>query len=263
LLTVDYDRLGIAAGELVLDLGCGAGRHTFEALRRSAHTISLDLDDVVLKNTSGMTTAMRQEGEYAPQVGAACVRADALRLPFANRSFDAVIASEILEHITRDERALSEIARVLKPGGRVAVTVPRFWPERMCWSLSRAYRSAAGGHVRIYRRSELVAKFHRAGLIPADRHHAHAFHSPYWWLKCVFGERAPVHAYRRFLEWQITSGPLLVDALERRLDPLLGKSLVLYAVKRRGKGGTAGRGATDEAPWRRGAPNRGAIDRRS
>jgi SAM-dependent methyltransferase len=231
LLTVDYDRLGIAAGELVLDLGCGAGRHTFEALRRSAHTISLDLDDVVLKNTAGMTAAMRQEGEYPPQVGAACVRADALRLPFASGSFDAVIASEILEHIRRDERALSEIARVLKPGGRVAVTVPRFWPERMCWSLSRAYRSAAGGHVRIYRRSELESKFHRAGLVPADRHHAHAFHSPYWWLRCVFDERAPVHAYRRFLEWQIASGPLVVDALERRLDPLLGKSLVVYAIK--------------------------------
>lgn len=231
MLTVDYDRLGIAAGEHVLDLGCGAGRHTFGSLRRSAHTISLDLDNVVLKDTSGMTTAMRQEGECAPHLTAACVRADALRLPFDDGSFDAVIASEVLEHIRRDERALSEIARVLKPGGRVAVTVPRFWPERVCWTLSRQYRETVGGHVRIYRRGELVAKLHRAGLTPADRHHAHAFHSPYWWLRCAFGERAPVRAYRRFLEWQITSGPLLADAFERSLDPLLGKSLVVYAVK--------------------------------
>jgi len=257
LLTVDYDRLGVAAGERVLDLGCGAGRHTFGALLRSAHTISVDLDDVVLKDTAGMTAAMRQEDEIEPQLTTGCVQADALHLPFANESFDAVIASEVLEHIRQDDRAFAEIGRVLKPGGRVAVTVPRFWPERVCWTLSRQYRETAGGHVRIYRRGELAAKLHRVGLTPADRHHAHAFHSPYWWLRCIFGERAPVRAYRRFLEWQITSPPRLADALERSLDPLLGKSLVVYAVKRRGKGGTS------EAPWHRGSPKRGATDRRA
>ncbi|MGH2694414.1 MAG: class I SAM-dependent methyltransferase [Actinomycetota bacterium] len=263
MLTVDYDRLGLTAGELVLDLGCGAGRHTFESLRRSTHTISVDVDDVVLKDTSGMAAAMTQEGEIDPDLTAACVRADALQLPFVDRSFDTVIASEVLEHIRRDDRALGEIARVLKPGGRVAVTVPRFWPELLCWALSREYHATAGGHLRIYRRSELVDKLRRAGFFVTDRHHAHAFHSPYWWAKCVLGERAPVRAYHRLLVWQITSGARIVGILERSLDPLLGKSLVVYAVKRRGKGGTGGRGATIGAPWRRGSPNKGAGDGRA
>ena len=62
------------------------------------------------------------------------------------------MASEVLEHIPDDVTAMAEIARVLKPGGRVAVTVPRYGPERICWALSDEYHANEGGHIRIYRR---------------------------------------------------------------------------------------------------------------
>src|SRR3712207_8881866 len=55
-------------------------------------------------------------------------------------SVDRVIASEVLEHIPDDARAMAEIARVLKPGGTVAVTVPRFGPERVCWADRKSTR---------------------------------------------------------------------------------------------------------------------------
>ncbi len=80
---------------------------------------------------------------------------DALALPYADGTFDCVIASEILEHIPDDDAAIAELVRVLKPGGALAVTVPRWLPERICWLLSDEYHANEGGHIRIYRADEL------------------------------------------------------------------------------------------------------------
>lgn len=240
MLTLDFDRLGIRAGDIVLDLGCGAGRHTFEALKRGASVVAADLKMDVLGPVAAMAGAMALQGEIADGTSFMAVRADALRLPFPDDSFDHVIASEILEHIPDDTAAISEIARVLRRGGNAGVTVPRFWPERVCWALSESYRRSAGGHVRIYRSTELTGKLEVNGLEPVSSHHAHSLHSPYWWLKCAVGvdnDRAALPSlYHRFLVWQITARPRPVDALERVLNPVMGKSLVLYAHKNGGRG---------------------------
>lgn len=235
MLTVRYDLLGIRAGHVVLDLGCGSGRHTFEALTRGARTISVDVDDVVLKDVKGMTEAMEAKGQVSPQVASACCVGDALQLPFETGSFDRLIASEVLEHITEDERAMAEISRVLRPDGKAVVTVPRFWTEAVNWGLSREYRESAGGHVRIYRRAQLRQRLRRAGLVPFAMHHAHALHSPYWWLRSLIGvsrdDSPPVRAYHRFLVWDIEKQNALVRRLERTLDPFLGKSIAVYVQK--------------------------------
>lgn len=234
MLTVDLHRCGMRRGALVLDLGCGTGRHSFEALKRGARVVAVDLDPAPLREVVGMIAAMHVAGEVPPDAGPGCICGDALRLPFADESFDVVVASEVLEHIDDDAAALREIARVLKPGGRAAVTVPRWWPERICWALSSEYRSARGGHVRVYTAGALRAQLRQAGLVPGERHHAHALHAPYWWLKCAvgIGARNPiVDLYHRFLLWDITARPPLVRAAERALDPLLGKSLVIYVRK--------------------------------
>jgi len=115
--------------------------------------------------------------------------------------------------------------------------VPRWWPERVCWALSDEYHAPAvpGGHVRIYRRGALNRLLEGAGLALAGSHHAHALHSPYWWLKCAGGPRRDDHpavrGYHRFLVWDITRSHRWVRAAEHVLDPVLGKSLVLYARK--------------------------------
>lgn len=215
----------------VLDLGCGAGRHSFEAMRRGAHVVSVDLDDVVLKDTAIMLTAVAEEEGGTASV----VRGDALSLPFGSASFDRIIVSEVFEHIGLDTIAMREVERILKPGGIAAVTVPRYWPERVCWALSDEYHQNEGGHVRIYRESALSDRLRRAGLVAFDRHHAHALHAPYWWLKCALGphdpDRLPVRAYHRVLVWDLTKRPLVTKALEKALNPVMGKSLVLYVRK--------------------------------
>ena len=232
MLTVDFDRFPIQAGAHVLDLGCGFGRHAFEAYRRGAHVVAVDRSTEEVEQVTAMFRAMAQAGEAPGDTVASAVRADLLALPFPDASFDVVMASEVLEHIPADEIAMAEIARVVRPGGRVAVTVPRFWPERVCWALSRDYHDVAGGHVRIYRGDVLAERLRRAGLSPTGSHHAHALHSPYWWLNCALGkESLPSRAYHQVLVWDIMRKPFVTRAADRVLNPVLGKSLVMYADK--------------------------------
>jgi len=235
LLTFRYSLTRIGRGDVVLDLGCGAGRHSFEALRRGGYVVAADLDDGVLKDVRAMAEAMVLEGEVPEAAALDVVAVDALRLPFADGAFDAVIASEVLEHIHHDEAAMREMRRVLKRNGRLLASVPRWWPELICWALSRDYRSARGGHVRIYRSTQLVRRLRRAGFRVEARHHSHALHAPYWWLKCLVGvnddEAAAVQRYHAFLVRDIEMPRRWIRGLETILNPLLGKSTVLYLRK--------------------------------
>ena len=234
MLTVDFARLGLRPHERVLDLGCGGGRHAYESLRRGADVVALDASDTELKEVAVLLAAMVEEGEAACGAGVA-VNGNALALPFPDHAFDRVIAAEVLEHIPRDTAALVELARVLRPGGTMAVTVPRWGPELVNWVLSDAYHSVEGGHVRIYRRSTVISRLQGVGLRVMGWHHAHALHTPYWWLRCAVGvDRADhplVRAYHRLLVWDITAATPVTRVPERLLNPYLGKSLVVYAEK--------------------------------
>ncbi|HEV7192534.1 MAG TPA: class I SAM-dependent methyltransferase [Jatrophihabitantaceae bacterium] len=234
MLTIDYDRFQVNEGDTFLDLGCGAGRHTFEALRRGANVVALDQNADDLRDVEEMVAAMAEAGEIKPPDGPVTLIGDALALPFADGHFDRVLASEILEHIPDDAAAITEIARVTKPGGLVAITVPRRWTEQICWLLSDAYHEVEGGHVRIYRGRDLLTTLQASGLEPIGRAHAHALHSPYWWLKCAVGvdnENALTRAYHKVLVWDMMKRPRLTVTAERLLNPVLGKSLVLYLRK--------------------------------
>jgi SAM-dependent methyltransferase len=237
MLTIRFDRLGVRAGDRVLDVGAGFGRHVYECARRGADVVALDYAAGEVVQTQNTLAAMYAASELQPGRLAACVRADAGKLPFPDATFDVVITSEVLEHIQDDVSAIAEMVRVLRPGGRFAATVPAWLPELVNWKLSDEYHApkAAGGHVRIYTRTELRAKLAAAGLTVDGYHRAHALHSPYWWLKCAVGPSKDDHPavvkYRRFLEWEIVNGPRSTRLAEKVLSPVLGKSSVFYATK--------------------------------
>lgn len=237
MLTVDYDRLELRPGHLILDMGCGAGRHAFESFRNGARVIALDYSFDELAGCNDMFRAMRAAGEVGDDAEALPVRGDALHLPFADDTFDRIIASEVMEHLHDDARAISELARVLKPGGTIAVTVPAWLPEKVCWSLSAEYHAplSEGGHVRIYTEAQLRERMEAAGLTPAGSHRAHALHSPYWWLRCAVGPTNGNHplvkAYHKVLVWDMVEAPFVTRFTERMLNPVLGKSVVVYGTK--------------------------------
>src|SRR3954447_25421778 len=117
MLTVDFVKLGLVEGDRLLDLGCGAGRHTFEALRLGADVIALDQNVDDLRGIDEMDTAMAEAGEIKPPSGSVTLAGDAHALPFEDGHFDHVVAAEILEHIPNDEAVISEIVRVTRSGG--------------------------------------------------------------------------------------------------------------------------------------------------
>ena len=239
-MTIRFEQLGVQPGDLVLDAGAGFGRHAFALARQGANVVVLDHSPAEVESTRATFAAMAETGEIAEERFVGGLQADATKLPFADDSFDRVITSEVLEHIQADTTAITEFVRVLKPGGTFAATVPTWLPEKINWMLSDEYHSpkSVGGHVRIYTATELKAKLRSAGLSVTASHHAHALHSPYWWLKCSVGVRRDDHrlvkAYRRFLEWEIVKQPRGMKLVERAASPVLGKSYIVYAQKSAG-----------------------------
>jgi SAM-dependent methyltransferase len=237
MLTVRYDQLGVVAGDRVLDMGAGAGRHAFEARRRGAHVVAFDRDIVDLRKAGATLFAMETDEKLPEQGSSSCVNGDALRLPFPDGAFDRVICSEVMEHIPDDRAAAAELIRVLRSGGTIAVTVPSWGPEKVNWAFDSDYHAPAsvGGHVRIYRKSAIEARLKDAGVEVTGSHRAHGLHSPYWWLKTAFGVNSEpnviVKKYHDLLVWDLMKRPAATQIPEKLLAPVIGKSLVVYGRK--------------------------------
>ena len=235
MLTVDFDRLGIGHGTKVIDVGCGAGRHSFEAYRRGADVVAFDQNATELDDVDTMFRAMADAGEVPPSAHAETVVGDARALPYPDRTFDCVIASEILEHVPADDAVIAELIRVLKVGGSWQSRCRGGCPNESCWLLSDDYHSNEGGHIRIYRADQLRGKITGRGMTFTHTHHSHALHAPFWWLKCLVGvdnsDHPAVVAYHKMLVWDMMRRPLLTRLAESTLNPLIGKSVALYFEK--------------------------------
>jgi SAM-dependent methyltransferase len=232
--TINFSRLKLLPGDKVLDLGCGEGRHAITAyLSAQVQVVGLDLSATDLGTARSRYREFVDPDDSSRSVD--FVRASGLELPFADASFDKVICAEVLEHIPDYQGVLDEIRRVLKPGGQFAVSVPRFFPEWICWQLSDAYHEVEGGHVRIFRSSTLRSAIENLRMFRYSWHWAHGLHSPYWWLRCLFWSAGPdfgpVRAYHRFLVWDLMQKPKLTRLLEALSNPLWGKSIVMYFVR--------------------------------
>jgi len=234
-LTIDFDRIHIQPGDRILDIGCGEGRHTIEACRQK-DTLCVGADfifDNLMKTRKKLEFHKAINDLSCKRIDLSCM--DVTALPFKNNSLDLVICSEVLEHIPDDARAISELVRILKPGKILAVSVPRFWPERICWILSPEYSRIPMGHVRIYKKTALIRTIEAFGVDFLFSHYAHSLHAPFWWLKCLKGlertDSTAVNQYHRLLVWDLMKKPAATRFIDRLFNPILGKSLVLYFKK--------------------------------
>lgn len=234
MLTVDFDLLGVKPGDVMLDAGCGEGRHSFECLARGASVCSMDMDMESVRKAKYTLEYMRTS-KQAHRQGAFLVHTgDALNLPFKDASFDKIICSEVMEHVRDDDLACSELSRVLKSGGHIAITVPTFISEMAYDALTYEYFTSPGGHIRKYipRRLAGIMRSHDLEIYGVD--FRHSFHTIYWLIRCVVGLHLNDHPvtrrYRNFLMRGMNSK--LLTAMENFFDNFFPKSIVLYGVKK-------------------------------
>jgi len=228
MLTVDLERLGVRAGDWLLDAGCGGGRHCFGALDRGVHAIGVDLDLEALRIARAGITQRR-----APDRCGGTLQGDVFGLPFPDARFDRVICSEVMEHVHDYPSALHELVRVLRPGGTIGITIPTAITEWAYLQLTREYFESPGGHIRVFSPRVLARAMAQAGVRVEAVSFAHALHSPYWLLRSALGlhdERpAPTRAYREFL-MKASLSPIWTR-VERGLDWIWPKSLILYGTR--------------------------------
>ena len=232
--TINFDYLNIKANDLILDIGCGEGRHAIGLhVDKKVDVVGLDLsiEDIKTAKNRIKDFSISSDNTSSCLFGLGNIQ----QLPFKSSSYNSIICSEVLEHVESPQEAMKEMVRVLKPGGVLAISVPRYLPERICWSLSSEYHNVAGGHKRIFNHNQLKRLAETEGVKYHRFHWAHALHSPYWWLKCLFWGREKDHRlvelYHQFLIWDLMKKPLLTRLLEKLLQPLIGKSLVMYFLK--------------------------------
>ena len=234
MLTVDLDRLGLERGDWLLDAGCGGGRHCFGALDRGVSSVGLDLDVPSLRIArAGIHERRARAGE---SLHGGVLQGDVFHLPFRDGAFDRVICSEVMEHVHDWRGAARELARVVRPDGKVAITIPTAISEQLYLRLGDDYFESPGGHIRIFDPNDLAAALREAGLAPTGIGFAHGFHTPYWALRSIVGlprsdESRLVQIYRLFLI-KATTSPWL-DRIEKWvMNRICPKSLVLYARRR-------------------------------
>jgi SAM-dependent methyltransferase len=231
MLTVDFRRLPLQGRDLVLDAGCGEGRHTFHCFRSNCSILGMDLDKKSLLKARWVLGEMKKRKDGNGRV--LFLRGDALRFPFRTGTFDKVVCAEVIEHVRDDRLGIAELARILKPRGKIAITVPTTMTERIYKRLSDDYFRTPGGHIRIVNPKEMAACMEENQLRIYAVTFAHAFHTPYWMLRCLVGlhnEKARIPAaYRKFLHWSLFSQSLRI--IEKALNYFFPKSIVLYAQK--------------------------------
>jgi SAM-dependent methyltransferase len=151
----------------IVDLGCSTG-YLLEEIR-AAHT------EATLIGIDLIASGLRKAHALVPS--ARLLQANACDLPLVDESVDAVVSANLLEHIPDDGRALAEIARVLRPGGRAVLVVPG-GPG------TYDYYDRFLGHERRYGRGELADKARGAGFdVSADRYVASLIYPAFWLVK--------------------------------------------------------------------------------
>ena len=109
-----FDRAGVRAGQVAADLGAGTGFITEGLLRRGLSVVAVDQSEAMLAK---MRTKFRAAGDRVDYRAG-----EAESLPLADQSVEHVFANMYLHHVEDPARAIAEMTRVLKPGGRVTIT---------------------------------------------------------------------------------------------------------------------------------------------
>lgn len=216
-------------------MGAGDGRHLLEWGRQHYNLIAFDIARYDLKRGKYIQGLMNYHHQLRGRID--WIEGDGNNMPFPDNTLDRMICTEVLEHVPDYRELLTEMLRVLKPGGSIAFSVPTPFSERIYWALSWGYWHSEGGHVRIFMPQQLIKAIREAGFKVSAVRYKHSFHAPYWVLRCAFGvdnERSLItRTYFRVLNLTIVRQSRWMNRLEALTDLIFPKSMVVYARKPR------------------------------
>jgi ubiquinone/menaquinone biosynthesis C-methylase UbiE len=135
----EFLRQAVTSGMRALDIGCGAGEFTAELADAGAQAVGADVAEGALRRARDAHPGI--EFELVPIDG---------RLPFADNRFELVWASEVIEHVADTARWLSELRRVLTPGGTLLITTPSHGRIRLLLSGLEPFADPLGDHLHLY-----------------------------------------------------------------------------------------------------------------
>ena len=234
MLTFDFNRININPEGTMLDLGCGEGRHIFGLMEKFPDLKCIGLDPHIESLEKAFEGLKFLESISNSKTN--FLSGSAYSLPFSDDSFDLVVCSEVLEHLHDYKDAIKEINRVLKPGGQFLASVPAEFPEKICWLLSEAYQNQPGGHLRIFKKNELIKEVAEHNFSFESSQRFHSIHSAYWWLRCLFWKSQEsniiIKGYKKILERHILKKPFFLNLIDKIFNPILGKSIAFYFVKK-------------------------------
>jgi SAM-dependent methyltransferase len=201
--------------------------------KRRCVVVGLDSDLWELRAAQFLGFCLGTEGKLRAK--GSVVSGDALRLPFADASFDRLICTEVFEHVPDDSLLLGELARVLRPGGAIAVSVPDALSEGLVWRVASIQRVCPGEHVRLYRRGQMKRLLRSHGFDVYARRFRHSLETPYWllWMGADNGglRRRLSATWKGFLDAKAAEDSHLLARIESLGDFVLPKSAVFYARK--------------------------------
>ncbi|KUL96965.1 methyltransferase [Bosea sp. WAO] len=132
------ERLPLATGQRVLDIGCGPGWFWAAV----AESLPRGLDLTLVDFSPGIVAEAQERCRAGPFAVLRAEQADAIALPFADGSFDTVVAMHMLYHLPDPARGIAEMHRVLKPDGHLAVTTNGIGNMRDFYQLATTLGSA-------------------------------------------------------------------------------------------------------------------------
>ena len=172
LFTEVFEQLRLPPDAAILDVGTGTGAN-LRLFRELGFFHSAGVDSSV-----AAIDFCKSKGLGNPDLGDAC------SLPYRDGSFELVVATDVIEHVDQDDKALKEIHRVLKPAGHALITVPAF---QSLWGI----QDVVAHHKRRYRMACLCDRIAESGLLLT-----HSFYFNF----LLF---APIWAARQFFRlWQ-------------------------------------------------------------
>jgi ubiquinone/menaquinone biosynthesis C-methylase UbiE len=215
----------------ILDFGAGRGALSCEIARRGYRVTACDID--------GQKLGQLPDPCGPHPISTILLAAGAPTLPFQDREFDVIVCREVLEHIPDYAYAITELHRILKPGGILAVSVPARLSERLChWFDENWYEKS--GHLRVFAKKALLAEFAASGWNIIKVENKLFFWSWNWLFlsmaktRHAMGEiETNTSLYKALLRgWRILEKLHIKQAVERIGDRVFPKSHFIYLKKR-------------------------------